>query len=162
LTSNEVDQLLKMLQSMILSHALVYDCNAVFEVIMQLCSQFSIKKKLLAKSSDLDKEFISKEPLIDDSPSFVTMEILVETVKTVIDQLNKPTHGSTFSRISQFLLDKLSFGYSPAIRAKAAEGLCVLSESQLESVVLLFTRRVTNCKNEDQWRDYAICQRYMV
>lgn len=149
---------------MVLSHAQVYDFNAVFEVTMSLCTQFSIKKKALAKSSDLDKEsqISTKEKEIDDSPGFFALDLIVETIKIVIEHLNKPNNSSMFGRICQFLLDKVSFGYSAPIRLKAMEGLSVLSENQLDAVVLLFTKKLSNCKTDDQWREFAIVQKYMV
>jgi len=162
LSTSETEQILKMLHSMVLSHAQVYDFNAVFEVTMQLCTQFSIKKKALAKSSDLDKEASAKEKELDDSPGFFALDLIVETIKTVIDQLSKPNNAAMFGRLCQFLLDRISFGYSSAIRAKASEGLSILSENQLDSVVLLFTKKLSNCKTDDQWREFAIAQKYMV
>jgi hypothetical protein len=75
---------------------------------------------------------------------------------------SNPSYEAIFSKVGEFVFDKLHYGYSAAIRYRAGETLGLMSRVKFERIVMMFMGKLMACKTDDDYREYVYYQRAMV
>ena len=60
------------------------------------------------------------------------------------------------------MFDKLHYSYSNAIRHKAAECLGFMSTIRFDRIIMLFMTKLTQCKTDDDFREFVYYQKAVV